>query len=166
MSNSWQLLNRRAFLQAGALAAAGASTVHEAAAQTGERLYNGIEMPAPFPPRRAASGEPMPVPYLSAPPGILPLDGRPPLLVADFLIDPPPPPRTFHSPIFPPAPPVLKPDKPWEQKGQTPTAMPFSDGIWYDPKDRLFKMWYMGGYTAITCYATSADGLRWDKPEL
>ena len=25
-------------------------------------------------------------------------------------------------------------------------AMVFSDGVWYDPKDRLFKMWYMGGH--------------------
>jgi hypothetical protein len=26
-------------------------------------------------------------------------------------------------------------------------AMVFSAGVWYDPKDRLFKMWYMGGQT-------------------
>jgi hypothetical protein len=42
--------------------------------------------------------------------------------------------------------------------------MVFSDGVWYDPKERLFKMWYMGGLTRATCYATSKDGLRWDKP--
>jgi hypothetical protein len=29
-------------------------------------------------------------------------------------------------------------------------AMVFSDGVWYDPKDRLFKMWYMGGQTRAT----------------
>src|SRR5262245_27081611 len=44
--------------------------------------------------------------------------------------------------------------------------MVFSDGVWYDPKDRLFKMWYMGGLTRATCYATSPDGIRWDKPAL
>ena len=44
--------------------------------------------------------------------------------------------------------------------------MVFSDGVWYDPSDRLFKMWYMGGYCASTCYATSKDGIHWDKPNL
>src|SRR5262249_6471266 len=36
----------------------------------------------------------------------------------------------------------------------------------YDPKDRLFKMWYLAGYNQATCHATSEDGVRWDKPEL
>ena len=29
----------------------------------------------------------------------------------------------------------------------------FSDGVFFDPSDRLFKMWYMGGYSMSTCYA-------------
>ncbi len=45
-------------------------------------------------------------------------------------------------------------------------AMVFSDGVFYDPQDHLFKMWYMGGYCRSTCYATSRDGIRWDKPSL
>ena len=45
-------------------------------------------------------------------------------------------------------------------------AMVFSDGVWYDPKDRLFKMWYMGGYGRGVCLARSEDGVRWTKPEL
>ena len=32
-----------------------------------------------------------------------------------------------------------------------PTAMVFSDGVFFDPKDRMFKMWYMGGYGRFTC---------------
>jgi hypothetical protein len=44
------------------------------------------------------------------------------------------------------------------------TAMPFSDGVWFDPADSLFKMWYMGGYMASTCLATSRDGVTWEKP--
>jgi hypothetical protein len=39
--------------------------------------------------------------------------------------------------------------------------MVFSDGVWYDPHDRLFKMWYMGGILRSTCYATSRDGIHW-----
>ncbi len=44
--------------------------------------------------------------------------------------------------------------------------MVFSDGVWYDPKDKLFKMWYMGGYGHSVCYAHSEDGLHWTKPDL
>ena len=44
--------------------------------------------------------------------------------------------------------------------------MPFSDGAWYDPQEKVFKLWYMGGYARSTCYATSADGIHWDKPAL
>ena len=61
---------------------------------------------------------------------------------------------------------MLRPDKPWEEQGDFPMAATFSDGVWYDPKDRLFKMWYMGGYGTSTCYAYSEDGIRWTKPEL
>ncbi len=32
------------------------------------------------------------------------------------------------------------------------------------PQDRLFKMWYMGGYGGTTCLATSADGIDVDTP--
>lgn len=37
-------------------------------------------------------------------------------------------------------------------------ASPFSDGVFYDWKDKLFRMWYLGGYIAATCMATSRDG--------
>jgi hypothetical protein len=38
--------------------------------------------------------------------------------------------------------------------------------FWYDPKDQLFKMWYLVGESASTAYATSRDGIHWDKPSL
>src|SRR5262245_5899498 len=44
--------------------------------------------------------------------------------------------------------------------------MPFSDGVFYDHKARLFKMWYMGGFVGKTCYATSDDGIAWRRPPL
>ena len=47
-----------------------------------------------------------------------------------------------------------------------PTAMPFSDGVWFDPADRRFKMWYTAGYGRATCYAESLDGLEWQRPAL
>jgi hypothetical protein len=89
------------------------------------------------------------------------------LFVDDFLIEHTTLKRTFHASEYHPACPVLKPDRPWERDGgDGPTAMVFSDGVWYDPHDRLFKMWYMGGWNRSTCYATSEDGVRWKKPEL
>ena len=75
--------------------------------------------------------------------------------------------RTFHLPKYHPANPVLKPDKPWEMKNPDhAAAMVFSDGVWYDPKDQLFKMWYLVGESAATGYATSRDGIHWEKPLL
>jgi hypothetical protein len=86
------------------------------------------------------------------------------LFVDDFLIEQTTLQRTFHRPEYHPGNPVLKPDQAWESRPGAPYAMPFSDGVWYDPKENLFKMWYFGGNT--TCYATSRDGIHWDKPQL
>jgi hypothetical protein len=136
-----------------------------AASPEGEILPNGIRLPSPWPPRRAYSLEPMPLPYLDKPPAVIPIDVGRQLFVDDFLIAQTTLTRTYHAAKYHAATPVLKPDQPWEQEGG-PTAMVFSDGVWYDPQDRLFKMWYMGGLTRATCYATSKDGLRWEKPIL
>jgi len=59
-----------------------------------------------------------------------------------------------------PAGPVLKPDKGWEEN----LALLFGRVI-YDDEVHIFKMWYYcdGGQLA---YATSKDGIHWEKPEL
>ena len=137
-----------------------------AASAMGEVLYNGIKIPDVWPPRdHAVTLVPMDVPYLASPPEVISIDVGRQLFVDDFLIEKTTLRRTFHAARYHPINPVLKPDKPWEQEGG-PTAMVFSDGVWYDPQDRLFKMWYMGGYLTSTCYATSKDGIRWEKPSL
>ena len=82
----------------------------------------------------------------------------------DFLIETTSLKRTFHAANWHPDNPVLKPDRDWERAGKSPTAMVFSDGVWWDPAEKQFKMWYMAGYTAATGYATSKDGLHWEKP--
>jgi hypothetical protein len=131
-----------------------------------QALYNGIRLPKPWPPRLAGfTHEPMAPPYLAAPPAVIPIEVGRQLFVDDFLIEQTSLQRTYHLTKYHPATPVLKPDKPWEKEGG-PTAMVFSDGVWYDPKDRLFKMWYMGGLTRATCLAQSQDGIRWEKPAL
>lgn len=70
---------------------------------------------------------------------------------------------------------MLKPEAPWELRDDysdrtgripNPTAMPFSDGVFYDPADRVFKMWYMAGYLMHTCVALSDDGITWRRPAM
>ncbi|MCX6621646.1 MAG: glycosyl hydrolase family 32 [Acidobacteria bacterium] len=117
----------------------------------------------------------MPVPYLRTPPDVIPIDVGRQLFVDDFLIDKTDLRRQFHAAEYSPSNPVLRPDRPWEQvnyplidnpKLQGPAAQPFSDGVWWDPKARLFKIWYLCGSPFYTCFATSKDGLRWNKPTL
>lgn len=142
------------------------------APEGGETLYNGIRLPAEWPPRTIPeSRAPMPVPYLDAPPALIPIDVGRQLFVDDFLIEETTLTRTHHAATYWPGNPLLSPDRPWEDKTPSanhpaPTAMVFSDGVWYDAQDGLFKMWYMGGYCDATCYATSKDGITWEKPEL
>lgn len=134
----------------------------------GEELYNGIRLPSPWPPTNAVllSLEPPVVPYLEVPPEVIPIDLGRQLFVDDFLVGTTTLTRVFHQAEYHPNNPVLVPDRPWEQCGTNPSAMVFSDGVWYDPADRLFKMWYMGGNCASVCYAVSKDGIRWEKPSL
>ncbi|HUW61034.1 MAG TPA: hypothetical protein VMZ06_08510 [Candidatus Bathyarchaeia archaeon] len=137
-----------------------------------ETLYNGIVLPDVWPPRdRAPSREPMPVPYLESPPAVMPIDVGRQLFVDDFLVAQTTMQRKYHKAEYYAGNPVLQPDKPWETQAESqnqpaPTAMVFSDGVWYDKQDGLFKMWYMAGYCHGTAYATSRDGIHWDKPEL
>jgi hypothetical protein len=106
-------------------------------------------------------------PYLTSPPSVIPIDLGRQLFVDDFLIESTTLTRTCHQATYHPATPVLKPDQPWEAWGKGPMAMVFSDGVWYDPTDKRFKMWYYGGHGGgTTCYATSADGIHWEKPKL
>jgi hypothetical protein len=135
-------------------------------------LYNGIALPDVWPPRGVElSREPLPQPpYQATPPDVISIDVGRQLFVDDFLIDQTTLKRRFHQPEYHAASPVLAPDKAWEGKGGRARAACFSDGVWFDPKDRLFKMWYWASAGAEdpnrfdTCLATSRDGVRWDKP--
>ena len=100
-----------------------------------EVLYNGLELPAPWPPPRThaelTSGAPMPVPYLAKPPAVIPVDVGRQLFVDDFLIESTTLQRRFHQPAYHPASPVLRPERVWEKSTVFAFAAPFSDGVWW-----------------------------------
>src|SRR2546429_582931 len=63
--------------------------------------------------------------------------------------------------------PILKPETSLEMNnGICPVACPFHDGVFYDPKDQLFRMWYHAGWFDGIGYAISQDGLHWERPML
>jgi hypothetical protein len=150
-------VDRRQFLHTGLLSGAALATgwvaTPAALAAEGEVLYNGIRLPSPWPPRLKDVPRTPAVPaYLTAPPKVIPIDVGRQLFVDHFLIAGTTLTRTHHRPEFYSKNPVLT------------GGMVFSDAVLYDPHDKLFKMWYLakGG----TAYATSKDGLAWEKPKL
>lgn len=110
---------------------------------------------APFP--RWAADSPQPIR----------IDTGRQLFVDDFLIAETSLQRRFHKPTIHESSPVLKPETPLEMNnGYCPVACPFQDGVFYDPKDRLYKIWYHAGWFDGTAYSYSEDGLRWIRPDL
>jgi hypothetical protein len=73
--------------------------------------------------------------------------------------------RSFHPTRKHPDSPVISPKKPWELRtGAEGVATP---AVIWDPDENIYKMWYwavVGGL--LDCYATSGDGVHWDKPSL
>jgi hypothetical protein len=175
-------IDRRAFLKTAAAALASTAAPWRSLAEraapggAGTTLYNGIRLADPWPPRRLSLPQsPIAPPYLVDPPDVIPIDVGRQLFVDDFLIEQTSLTRSFHRAEYHAASPVLTPSTAWElydeyaQRTKTrsnPAAMPFSDGVFYDPEDRRFKIWYMGGYSQNTCYAVSNDGLNWERPRL
>ena len=134
-----------------------------------EVLYNGIELSSPWPPQRTAkemkSLEPMAVPYLKNGPRVIPIDLGRQLFIDDFLIESTDLKRRFHQSKYHEKSPVLKPEMAWEKSKTAAFAAPFSDGVWFDSKQKMFMMWYRSA-TGRTCLALSKDGVEWKRPEL
>ena len=58
--------------------------------------------------------------------------------------------------------PLLRAEKPWEG-----WRIYLYGSVIFDEDVGLFKMWYIAvGSGAVTCYATSSDGIHWDRPPL
>ena len=79
--------------------------------------------------------------------------------------------RKLNRPLKDPGNPLVVRDKPWE-------GMLIMHGtVLYDCDERIYKMWYqdilkefvsasLPSSNVAICYATSPDGVRWEKPEL
>ena len=135
----------------------------------GERLYNGIVLPEEWPPQNIDPRDtaPMAVPYLESRPTVVPVDIGRQLFVDDFLIETGTLRRVFHMPKKYAGNPVLKPETELEMNpGKNAAAVPKSGGVWWDATEQVFKMWYEAGWIHTICYATSKDGLTWDRPSL
>lgn len=138
-------------------------------ANTGERLYNGIVLPEEWPPQTISPRDtaPMDVPYLTWRPPVVPIDVGRQLFVDDFLVETSSLRRVFHMPKKYAGNPILKPETPLELNGdKNSAAVPKSGGVWWDPAEKVFKMWYEAGWIGTICYATSKDGLAWERPAL
>ncbi len=154
----------------------------------GEKLHNGIVLPEVWPPQHLApnSAEPMPVPYLQQPPKVIAIDVGRQLFVDDFLIESTTLKRTFHTAKKFEGNPVFKAESERElapstqgEPGEEATTFTGQGGVFYDPAEKLFKMFYVAGWRGPLSLATSPDmktwtrhgqflpeGLRWTGPKL
>ena len=153
-----------------------------------EKLYNGIELPDVWPPRfrDPNSAEPMEVPYLKAKPKVIPIDLGRQLFVDDFLVEKTTLKRTFHQAKKFEGNPVFKAESERElgpstqgERGEEATTFTGQGGVFYDPSEKLFKLFYVAGWRGPLSLATSPDmktwtrrgellpeGLRWTGPKL
>ena len=89
------------------------------------------------------------------------------LFVDDYLIAGTDLKRVWHHPADDARNPIFVPETNEEMDdGLCPMAAPFNDGIWFDDRDGLYKMWYMAGWFHTTALATSTDGIHWKRPVL
>lgn len=140
-------------------------------------MYNGIRLSSPWPPNHVDLSDrtPKEVPYLTNPPAIIPIDIGRQLFVDDFLIEQTTLLRTFHhaqkyegNPILSPATSTEKEERAaaWTNYKGSHIATLFNDGCWWDPRDKVFKLFYMTGWHGGTALAYSRDGLHWERPDL
>lgn len=139
----------------------------------GETLYNGIRIPALWPPASEdpLSKAPMKVPYLEHLPAVIPIDVGRQLFVDDFLIERTNLLRVFHQPKKYSGNPVLSPVTRYEisehmDGSQDAVCYLGHGGVFFDPKDEVFKMFYTAGWRGGLALATSQDLVHWKRPSL
>lgn len=126
-----------------------------------EKLYNGILLADDF---CAEPNDAERIPYLMNPPEVIDITVGRQLFVDDFLIEETDFVPNAHRAIKYEGNPVLYPET--EQENKLPVACPKSGGVWFDEKEKLFKMWYEAGWLGQMAYAVSEDGIHWNRPNL
>ncbi len=127
-----------------------------------EKLYNNILLDEDF---GKEINDFSNVPYLKNKPEIIDVSVGRQLFVDDFLIEDTELEVEYHKPKKYEGNPIFKPETEYEI-AQAPVACPKSGGIWYDEKEKIWKMWYEAGWVRNMAYATSVDGIHWDRPNL
>jgi len=127
-----------------------------------EKLYNNIILNDNFSDKMSDATD---IPYLKNPPEVINVTVGRQLFVDDFLIEETDLQPQYHKAKKFEGNPVLYPQKEWEIE-QSPVACPKSGGVWYDEEEKIFKMWYEAGWLHNMCYATSKDGICWERPSL
>lgn len=130
--------------------------------------YNGIELAGMFPPDgmdKIENYERLPVPYLEKEQQQIDISVGRQLFVDDYLIEQTDFIREYHKPRRYAGNPIFYPETEIEKglDGHVAAAAPFSDGVWYDGKEKKFKMWYQAGWAGSVGYAESMDGIHFQR---
>lgn len=126
-----------------------------------EKLYNNIILEDGFNEKPSDAND---VPYLKDPPEVINVSVGRQLFVDDFLIERTELFQVYHKAKKFEGNPILYPETKWEI-AESPVACPKSGGVWYDEEEHIFKMWYEAGWLTNMCYATSKDGIHWERPD-
>lgn len=130
-------------------------------------LYNGISMPEIWPPvdMDHSSFDPMPVPYLDNIPDVIDISIGRQLFVDDFLIESTDLTRQFHKPVKYAGNPILKAE-PSDMTTKIPGATAKDGGVWWEPREGKYRMWYEAGWYGKMALSESTDGLNWSRPDI
>lgn len=129
------------------------------------QLYNNLRLSDVWPPenKEETLDKPLNVPYKNSRPEVVNISIGRQLFVDDFLIEKNNLKREFHQPVIMDQP-IFEPKTPLElNDGYCSCACPFSDGIFYDDRNKKFKMWYQAGWFDAVGYAESDDGIHWKR---
>lgn len=136
-----------------------------------DALWNGIVIPDSWSfTVDPNEGDPVTPPYLipseagGYAPDTVNIDVGRQLFVDDFLIGSTTLTRTWHQAELLNEP-VFRAETEWELTEPASAAM-VSGGLWYDMDEKLYKMWYEAGFNNCLAYATSKDGIHWERPAL
>jgi predicted neuraminidase len=141
--------------------------VNKATGRKPEKMASGIELPHEWPPRfrDPASSEPMEVPYLRRPPKVISIDVGRQLFVDDFLIEKTNLRRVFHQAEKFAGNPVFKAEAPIEKQLKGVVYLG-QGGLFFDPMEKLFKLFYTAGWRGPLAMAVSSDLKTWNRPAL